>query len=297
MRAGPALALLGVLALPVAMAAEDDAAARVQLEQRIRLTAQLMADHTTLQRIAASGNPQAAAHLNEGKVHHALAQDLLARGDLAGARRAADEALRHLGQARRLAPDTPARRAAARGRHEQMLANLDRLVQAWRERTDTAASLDEQSTADADLLAAVGLMHTARAFGTEQRYEESLHVLAAAESHVLAGMNRVLHARTLDYTARAGTPAEEYQLELARHGSLSDLVPLAVNDLKPRPDAMALIERYTEASTALRGQAQQRFAAGDLPQALAHLRNALLFVQRALTTAGLVVPQAAGGTP
>jgi hypothetical protein len=33
--------------------------------------------------------------------------------------------LRHLGLARRLAPDAPARQAAARQRHDQMLANLE----------------------------------------------------------------------------------------------------------------------------------------------------------------------------
>jgi hypothetical protein len=101
-----------------------------------------------------------------------------------------------------------------------------------------------------------------------------------------------MHARTLDYTARASTAVEEYEIELARHRSLADLVPLAVNDLKPRAEALKLIERYTEASTTLRTQAQQRQAAGDTQQALAHLRNALLFVQRALSTAGLVTPPA-----
>lgn len=285
-------ALLGALAQSVCAA--EDPAARDALEQRLRLTATLMADGPAAQRIQASGNARAVAHLDEGKVHHALAQDLLARGDLAGARRAADDALKHFGQARRLVPDAPGRKAAARARYEQMMASLDRLVDAWQQRlgSSPAAEVD-----DGDLLAATGLMHTARGFGGEGRFEEAVHTLAAAEGHVLVGMNRVMHARTVDYTARAATPAQEFQLELQRHRSLAELVPLAVNDLKPRAEAVVLIDRYAEASQSLRGQAQARFAAGDTEQALAHLRNALLFVQRALTTAGLVVPQAAGGTP
>jgi tetratricopeptide (TPR) repeat protein len=288
-------ALLALLALPPALsaAAEDDAA-RAQLEQRLKLTASLMADGSSAQRIVASGNPRATAHLDEGKVHHALAQDLLAKGDLAGARKAADEALRHLGQARRLVPDAPGKQAAAKARYEQMMASLDRLVDAWRQRLGSRA---DSEVDDGDLLAATGLMQTARGFGGEQRYEEAVYILASAEGHVLTGMNRVMHARTLDYTARATTPAEEYQQELMRHRSLADLVPLAVNDLKPKPEAMTLIERYTEASATLRMQAQQRFAAGDTQQALAHVRNAVLFVQRALSTAGLVTPQATGNTP
>lgn len=287
-------ALLVALALPTvpAPAADADPAARAQLEQRLKLSAALMADSSTTQRILA--NPRAAALLDEGKVHHALAQDLLAKGDLAGARREADEALKQLGQARRLAPDAPGRQAAARARYEQMLATLDRLVEAWQRRSGASPGSEID---DGDLLAASGLMSTARSFGAAQRYEEAVYTLANAEGHVLAGMNRVMHARTLDYTARASTPAEEFELELARHRSLADLVPLAVNDLKPRPEALQLIERYTEASTTLRAQAQQRQAAGDTAQALAHLRNALLYVQRALSTAGLVTPQAIDAAP
>lgn len=278
-----------LLAMP-ALAVDDDMA-RTQLEQRLRLTAALISDGPTAQRIQASGNSRANSHLDEGRVHHALARDLLAKGDLAGARNAADEALKHLGQARRLVPDAPARQAAARQRYEQMISSLDRLVEAWRQRVGPT------DAEDGDLSAAVDLMSTARGFAKEQRHEDAVFTLSTAEGHVLVGMNRLMGASTLDYTARAASPAEEYQLEMARLRSLADLVPLAVNDLKPKPEAVALIDRYTEASATLRGQAQQRFQAGDLPQALVHVRNALLFVQRALTTAGLVTPASTGGTP
>lgn len=288
-------ALLAVLALPVpqAVSADDDAVARTALEQRLRLTASLMADGNTSRRIMASGNQRALAHLDEGRVHHALAQDLLGEGDLSGARRSADEALKHLSMARRLVPDEPGRQAAARKRFDQMLASVERLIESLRQRL---ASTVRSDTEDGDLLAATGLLQAARGFGADGRVDDAVRALTAAERHVLTGINRLLHARTLDYTARAGTPAEEFELELARHRSLAELVPLAVNDLRPRADALALIDRYTEASTALRSQAQQRFAAGETRQALVHLHNALLYVQRALTSAGLVVPQAAGGT-
>jgi hypothetical protein len=92
---------------PAVAAPAVDEAARAPLEQRLRLVATLMSDGPTQQRVLTSGQPRAQAHLDEGRVHHALAQDLLARGDLAGARREADEALRHLGLARRLAPMRP----------------------------------------------------------------------------------------------------------------------------------------------------------------------------------------------
>lgn len=265
---------------------------RAQLEQRIRLTAALLGDSPSAQRIVGSGNAQAVAHLDDGRVHHALSEDALARGDLATARKAADEALRHLAMARRMVPDAPARAAAARARQAQMQANLERLLESWRQRLPPAEA------DDGDRLAALGLMDTARYLAGAGRHEEAVHVLAAAESHVLAGMNRLLAgARELDYTQRAGTPAEEFQLELQRHQSLSDLVPLALSELRPRPDAVALIGRYGEASRSLREQALQRQQAGDWVQALTDLRNASMFLQRALGAAGVALPTPTGATP
>lgn len=271
--------------LALAAHAADDEAARAQLEQKLRLTATLMADGSAAQRIIASGDARANAHLDEGRVHYALARDLLAKGDLPNARREADEALRHLGLARRMVPDAPARQAALQQRHQQMLAHLERLIDGWRTRTGPS------DAEDGDLLAAISLIETARAFAQQARYEESVHTLALAEGHVLTGMNRALHARTLDYTHHPRTPAEEVEQELARLNGLVELVPLALADLRPRPEAVALIERYAQAGSALRVQAQQQMQAGHTQQALASVRSALMYVQRALSSAGLAMPQ------
>ena len=285
-RAALAAALL--LGVPGTRAADDDAA-RAQLEQKLKLVARLVSDSPSAQRIATSGNAEAVAHLDEGRVHHALATDLLAKGDLAGARKAADHALHHLSMARRSAPDAPARREAARQRHDQLLASVERLVEALR-----ARSVSGEAT---DLTSAIGLLSVARQHAQDGRYDEANQALAQAERHVLAGMTRTLNATTLDYTVRAASPVEEFQNELARHKGLAELVPLAVRDLRPRPDAMALIERYGETSTQLYGQSLQQFQGGDIAQALTHLRNATLYVQRALLAAGLVAPQPTGNPP
>ena len=291
LRAATLAVLLTALALHDPAQAQDDAT-RVQLEQRIRLTARLIADSPSAQRIVASGNTQAVAHLDEGRLHHSLAQDLFAKGDLAGARREVDDALRHLGRARRLVPDAPARQAAARQRYDALLASTERLIEAWRQRAG------ERSNADlSDLIGAMGLVANARQIAGDGRIEEANELLAKAERHVLDGMTRILHTTTLDYTARFSTPAEEFQYELARQQGFADLLPLAVRELRPAGDAAALIERYAESGQALRAQALQRFDAGDTTQALAHIRNATLFLQRALLASGLVAPTPTGTTP
>lgn len=284
-----ALAAALLVGGPAQAQSPDDATQRAQVEQRLKLVASLLSDSRRAQRITTSGSSEAVAHLDEGRVHHSLAGELLAKGDFAGARKAADEALKHLGMASRHVPDAPARREAARARHEQLLASVERLLESLRARAGQAEA--------SDVTAAMGLVAVSRQHAQEGRYDEANQSLAQAERHVLAGMNRTLNATTLDYTLRASTPVEEFQIELARHRGLADLIPLAVRDLQPRADAMALIERYGESRSALYAQALQHFQSGDVVTALTHLRNATLFVQRALLAAGLVAPPSSGTTP
>ncbi len=280
---------MATLALATIGARADDH--RTQVEQRVALTARLLADSSTTQRIAGSGSRDAVTHLESGRLHHALAADALQRGDVATARREVEEALRRLAQARRLAPDAQARQAAARQRYEQMLASLERLLVSWREHAGPAAA------DDGDRLAAMGLIDTARYFSSAGRAEDAVHTLTNAESHVLAGMNRTFRTREIDYTQRATNPAEEFQLELRRHQALSDLVPLALKELKPGAEAVTLIARYGDSSRGMVAQAVQLFEAGRAADALASLRQATQFVQRALGAAGVATPAPAGGTP
>jgi len=52
----------------------------------------------------------------------------------------------------------------------------------------------------------------------------------------------------------------------------------------------ALIERYRQSADALHTQAQRSYARGDTAAALASLRSAALYLQRALAAAGVITP-------
>jgi hypothetical protein len=278
-------ACLGLLALAAStVTLALDTGSRAQLDQRMRLASRLIADAPTVQRIGASGDAQALAHFDEGRVHHALAEELLAKGDLEGARREVDEALRHIGLARRMVPDAQARQAALRHRNENHSASLVRLVDAWR------GSVAAGSGDEGELLSAIGLMETARRIGQQGRHDEAGALLDNARQIVLAGLGRQLNSRTLDYTQRASSPAEEFQIELARHRSLVDLLPVAMEQLKPGPDAAALMARYRASSQALLAQAMQQYESANPARALDHLRDASAQLQLALGAAGLRTP-------
>jgi tetratricopeptide (TPR) repeat protein len=274
-----ALALVAATAL-----AADDA--RTQAEQRIALVARMVGDSPTSQRIISSGLGAAVSHLDESKLHLARAQDAFKAGEYPSARRAAEEALVHLGHARRMVPDSPARQQTLRLRHEQQQAAIERLIEAWRERAGSAA--------DAELVEAMGHVGSARQLGQSARYEEALKELSGAQAHLLTGMARLFASREVDYTPRATGPAEQFQLELSQYDAAAGLLPLAIAELKPRADAVALIDRYRTTATALRVQAQQQMARSENSSALASLRSAMQYVQRALAAAGVATPTPTG---
>jgi hypothetical protein len=277
-------ALACALMATTAAAAADDV--RTQAEQRIALVARLVADSPATQRIATSGQSAAISHLDESRLHLSRAQDAFKANDYALARRSADEALAHLSHARRMVPDAPARQLALRQRQEQQQAALERLLEAWRERAVASNTVD-----DGELLNAAGQIGAAHMLGQNGRHEEALQQLAAAQATLVRGMGRTYaNARDIDYTSRAGTPAESYRLETAQHGAMVDLLAVAIAQMKPRPDAMALIERYRLSAEALQTQAHRSYERGDTAAALASLRSAALYMQRALAAAGVITP-------
>jgi hypothetical protein len=286
MKAMPTALALGLL-VASGLASADDA--RSQAEQRVRLAARLLADSPAAQRIQASGHTAAISHLDEGRLHLSVAEQALQAGDHARARQSADESLQHLGMARRLVPDQPLRQQALRQRYEQQLASVERLVEVWRQRAD---GRDGNA-----LLDAIGTVGLARRLGEQQRYDDSLRALAAVEQQLVTGLARVFPSRELDYTPRSSDAAGAFGDEMASYAVLSELVPLAVRELSPRADARALIERYLQSAQALHAQAQKRFETGQSEAALATLRSATLYLQRALSAAGVVTPLPTGPSP
>jgi len=77
---------------------------------------------------------------------------------------------------------------------------------------------------------------------------EAVVALEKAERGLMSGLNALLGSSTLQYSHRFEAPAEEYAHELDRHLAYRDLVPLAIAELKPRREAVGLVERYVAAS-------------------------------------------------
>ncbi len=123
---------------------------------------------------------------------------------------------------------------------------------------------------------------------------EAVVALEKAERGLMSGLNALLGSSTLQYSHRFEAPAEEYAHELDRHLAYRDLVPLAIAELKPRREAVGLVERYVAASARHLVAARAHAAGHRFGEAVDELRSGTSNLQAALAAAGLAVPRETG---
>lgn len=275
---------LGATLLALAAQAHDPAAARAAAEQKIPYVERLLADEAAARRIAA--HPGASREYAAAHGHLARARERLRAGDAEGGLHAADEALRAVMAARRLAPDRAQRASLERASHERRLQNASALLAAMREQRERTPA----PQAAAALERAAALVAQARVLGGAGRFEAAQRELQEAEHLLGAALDQFLTLRTLDYTPRFATAEEEYAHELQQHRALDALVPVAIATLRPDPDAAAMVQRYAAAAAERRAAAERSAMLLEYVAALDALHEASALLRRALAAAGVALP-------
>lgn len=288
-RRTPLVLLLGaVAALPQALA--DETERRSLVEQKTALVQRLLSDSPVVERVRAGGNDEARHHLANGMANYLRALALAREGKLEASEAAINDAMVLIGRARQLAPDPALRLAEQRVRHAQLLeSTLGLLASARRHSERGDAPGANPAEARGDVARAAELVASARRLAGLGRLEEANRMLASAEQAVLSALARALGSATLDYTPRFESPADEYRYETERFGSFRQLVPRALEELKPVEAAAQLAERYLEQGVQLRDEAERQAGRADTGAALKTIREATGWLQRALTAAGLVM--------
>lgn len=276
MRYPVACLLATVSALPVAHA--DEPARRKVIEQKSALVQRVLDGSALANRVAAGSSEEARAQLARAAEQHRRALALAQEGRLQASEAAMDEAMASIGRARRLAPDRAQLSAELRVRYEALLESTQALHDAARRQGAKPLEPGEERLARARQLAA------------SERLDEALAVLLEAERATLDILARTLGTTTLDYTVRFDSPGEELRHESERFGSFQRLVPIALEQFKPGPTVVQLVEQYAGRASELRERAGAYAARGDIAAALASIRDATRWLQRALAAAGVVVP-------
>lgn len=282
-----ALSLGGTLS----QAAQEGAAAvtaRRAVEQKALLVQRLLADSPAVKRINESGNEEARSHFAAAARHQSRAAAALQAGDVPNADAQLNEALWMIGKARQLVPDSMKRVIEYRFRYAQLLASVESMEHAYRGHLQR---LNQTPAQDASWVKVARMMEQAKTYRTAEQLPEANRELLNAQSALLAALGALLKGVTLDYTPRFSQVSDEFGFELTRHDSYADLVPIALAELSPAETARKATHRHVESSRGLKQQAQQLAAAKNYDDALKAIRAGTEELQRALQSAGLVVPQ------
>ena len=285
MRSALQATLAGVaVALVTSVAAQADA--RRSVEQKIDFVGTLVTRSPLAARISASANEQAREFLKQSVEHHQMAITALKVGDLEGAEREANQAILTVGKARQLVPDDMRRAIEQRVQYQDLYRSVEMLVASYDRHRQAAGR-----PADAEWTETLRLVDRARTLHASERLGEATGALADAQQRLLRQMSSLLASKTIDYTMRFTNAAQEYEYETARYRSLEDLVPAALKEFNPKPEARATVERHLENSRRMARTAQQQAGAGSADAATTSIREAVAEVQKALTATGLAIPQ------
>jgi len=290
------------LVLTLAQLAQDGAAqpnavvrrtvSQQTIEQKISMLERLLSQSPVAARVQASGSAQAQGHLSAARELAARARSLSAAGQLPGADALLNEAIWEISRAQQLVPDSGVRQAGDRARYAQLedsVAALRRTAQIAAAGTPAGGEPPERVVARADLHVqqAVTLAAAERYAEANQQLDQALLLLMKDASSRLAG-------QTLVYGNRFANRREEFDHELERHRSFERLVPLALSELRPAPEAVALVQRHVARARDLRERGEA-LASRDVAAAIGHVVEGTEALRRALQASGLVVPQTMGG--
>ena len=122
------------------------------------------------------------------------------------------------------------------------------------------------------------------------RYIEANRQLDQAMVLLLKDASARLAGHTIVYDRRFADRRQEFDFEAERYRSFERLVPLALLEFRPAPEALALIDRYVALAREFRDRGEAQVSQ-DAIAATKNIVDGTESLRRALQAAGLVVPQ------
>ncbi len=254
-----------------------------QVEQKIAMVDKILNRSPVAARVLTSQNETARRHFTSARDLMTHAQALSAGGQLRGADVLLNEAIWEISRAQQLVPDPGSQQAGERARFAQLEDSIAAL-----QRTALIALPSARDGGTAERAGA--LVEQAVALARADRYIEANKQLDNALVLLLKDASARLAGHTIVYDRRFTDRRQEFDFEADRYRSFERLVPLALLEFRPAPEALVLIERYVAQARELRDRGQAQVGR-DAIAAIKNIVDGTDSLRRALQAAGLVVPQ------
>jgi hypothetical protein len=260
-----------------------------QVEQKAAMLDRMLNHSPVAARIANSQNDEARRHFGRARDLTQHARRLVGEGELRAADNLLTEAIYEVSKAQQLVPDPGIQQAAERAR----FAQLEDSVTALRRTAEIAlpnAQPAKKAESEQALRAADALVEQAVALARSDKYIEANRQLDRALMLLLKDASQRLAGHTIVYDHKFANRREEFEFELNRHRDFERLVPLALLEYRPSPEARTLVDRQVAHARELRERGEAQFARDPLA-AIRDIVEGTDALRRALQAAGLALPQ------
>jgi hypothetical protein len=261
-----------------------------QVEQKAAMLDRMLNHSPVAARIANSQNDEARQQFGRARDLLQHARRVIGEGEVRAADNLLNEAIYAISKAQQLVPDPGVQQAAERAR----FAHLEDSVAAMRRTAEIAlpnVPAARKSESDQALRAADALVEQAVALARSDKYIEANRQLDRALMLLLKDSSQRLAGHTIVYDHRFANRQEEFDFELHRHRDFERLVPLALLEFRPSPEARVLVDRYVAHARELRERGEAQLPRDPLA-AIRDIVEGTESLRRALQAAGLSVPQA-----
>lgn len=257
-----------------------------KVKQKIAF-AEMMMSAKAAKRVMASSNKEAKSILSSAKKKVSDAKGLLASGDRQKALAYADESLRLVSEASRLVPSEEVINVQ-RTRYNELLDAIKNFKQSHKETYErTVSQRGAAAGVDYDRERVDILLNEAKGFADKGEYKIAAQYLENAELMITTAIHGMLNAQTIVYDLNFKTAEEEYNYEAKRFKSYEELVPVAIEQKKPAPGAVKLMDSFVEKGRFQQQEAIKKAKSGDFPVAITMMQSATEQIRRALRIAGV----------
>ncbi len=133
------------------------------------------------------------------------------------------------------------------------------------------------------------LLEEAKKLAGKQSFPAAMEILSHVRTLITKAIRDTLDGQDIVVKLDISTPELEYAYEYRRFLGYEELIPVAIERMRPNADTLKLIAYYAEEGKRMANTAQDKGMEGDYPIAISMILDATRRIQLALRTAGVPI--------
>ncbi len=258
-----------------------------RVKQKIAFAEMFINQSQAAKRITGSGNPAANEMYQSAREKFLNSKDAFAKDEYEQALALVDESLRLMSDASRRVP-SQTQAEAEQARFKEMMEGTRTFADSYQrnyKRLSKQKSRKDLVMLDLDEINTT--ISKAQQLADGDNYSEAIGLLTRTQTTLTNALTDMLDEETMSYELVFETPKEEFEYELARYESYEELIPVAIEQKRPPPGTVNLMNQFVEKAREIKDQAIPTAATGDYKTAILMLQGATSRIRRALQVVGV----------